>query len=51
MSKQSNIEKLVISDKKVFSTEDLAVIWGITERRGLSGANSQFKTQVGLAKN
>lgn len=35
MSKQSSIEKLLITGKKVFTTEDLAVIWGITERRKL----------------
>jgi len=35
MSKQNSIEKLVISGKKVFTTEDLAVIWGITQRRQL----------------
>lgn len=35
MDKQNSIEKLVTSGKKVFTTEDLAVIWGISERRKL----------------
>jgi hypothetical protein len=35
MNNQTNIEKLITSGKKVFTIEDLAVIWGITERRKL----------------
>lgn len=35
MKKTSNIEKLALSKKKVFTTNDLAVIWEITERRRL----------------
>lgn len=31
----TNIEKLALSGKKVFTTEDLAVIWQITKRRRL----------------
>ncbi|MDO8657221.1 MAG: hypothetical protein Q7K55_00665 [Candidatus Levybacteria bacterium] len=35
MNNISNIEKLALSGKKVFTTEDLAVIWQIPERRRL----------------
>lgn len=35
MSNQTNIEKLLTSGKKVFTTDDLAVLWGINERRKL----------------
>lgn len=34
-NKVSNVEKLALSRKKVFTTEDLAVIWQIPERRRL----------------
>jgi len=34
-NKITNIEKLVLSGKKVFTTEDLAVMWQIPERRTL----------------
>ncbi len=35
MNQTSNIEKLALSGKKVFTTEDLAIIWQIPERRRL----------------
>lgn len=35
MSNQTNIEKLLTSGKKVFTIDDLAVLWGINERRKL----------------
>lgn len=35
LDQASNIEKLALSGKKVFTTEDLAVIWQIFERRRL----------------
>lgn len=35
MNNISNIEKLALSEKKVFTTEDLAVLWQIPERRRL----------------
>lgn len=35
MNQTTNIEKLALSGKKVFTTEDLAVIWQIPERRRL----------------
>ena len=35
INQTSNIEKLVLSGKKVFTTEDLAVMWQIPERRRL----------------
>lgn len=35
MSNQTNIEKLITSGKRVFTTDDLAVMWGINERRKL----------------
>lgn len=35
INKTANIEKLAISGKKVFTTNDLAVIWQISERRKL----------------
>ncbi|MFH1187098.1 MAG: hypothetical protein V1697_02905 [Candidatus Levyibacteriota bacterium] len=34
-NKIANIEKLAILDKKVFTTDDLAIIWQIPERRRL----------------
>src|SRR5438105_4424691 len=34
-NKITNIEKLALSGKKVFSIEDLAVIWQVPERRKL----------------
>ncbi len=35
MNQTTNMEKLALSGKKVFTTEDLAVIWQIPERRRL----------------
>lgn len=35
MRNQTNIEKLILSGKKVFTTSDLAVIWGISDRKKL----------------
>lgn len=35
MNQTANIEKLALSGKKVFTTEDLAVVWQIPERRRL----------------
>jgi predicted transcriptional regulator of viral defense system len=35
MKNQTNIEKLIISGKRVFTTEDLAVIWQVPERKKL----------------
>lgn len=35
MKNQTNIEKLITSGKKVFTTDDLAVIWEITDRKKL----------------
>lgn len=35
MNNQSSIEKLIISGKKVFTVEDLAVIWNISDHRKL----------------
>lgn len=35
IDQSSNIEKLALSGKKVFTTEDLAVIWQISQRRKL----------------
>lgn len=32
MNNQTNIEKLITSGKKVFTTDDLAVIWQISDR-------------------
>lgn len=35
MNNQTNIEKLITSGKKVFTTDDLAVIWQISDRNKL----------------
>lgn len=35
MNNQTNIEKLITSSKKVFTTDDLAVLWQISERSKL----------------
>jgi predicted transcriptional regulator of viral defense system len=37
MSNQTNIEKLLTSGKKVFTTDDLAVIWEVSDRQKLLG--------------
>ena len=37
MRNQTNIEKLITSGKKVFTTDDLAVIWEISDRKKLIG--------------
>lgn len=35
INKSSNIEKLALSEKRVFTTQDLAVLWRIPQRRRL----------------
>lgn len=35
MNNQTNIEKLITSGKKVFTTDDLAVIWQVSDRKKL----------------
>src|SRR6266496_5713016 len=35
MKNQTNIEKLITSGKRVFTTDDLAVIWQISDRKKL----------------
>ncbi len=37
MKNQTNIEKLVTSQKSVFTTDDLAIIWNIADRQKLIG--------------
>ncbi|MCL5113165.1 MAG: hypothetical protein M1554_01635 [Patescibacteria group bacterium] len=48
MRNQTNIEKLITSGKKVFTTDDLAVIWEISDRKKLIGRIKHYLRQQRL---
>jgi predicted transcriptional regulator of viral defense system len=45
MDNQTNIEKLISSGKKVFTTDDLAIIWGVSDRKKLIGRIKYYLRQ------
>ena len=45
MNNQTNIEKLISSGKKVFTTDDLAIIWGVSDRKKLIGRIKYYLRQ------
>jgi len=48
MHNQMNIEKLITSGKRVFTTDDLAVIWEISDRKKLIGRIKYYLRQQRL---
>lgn len=48
MNNQTNIEKLIYSGKRVFTTDDLAVIWEISDRKKLIGRIKYYLRQKRL---
>ena len=48
MNNQTNIEKLISSGKKVFTTDDLAIIWGVSDRKKLIGRIKYYLRQQRL---
>lgn len=45
MNNQTNIEKLISSGKKVFTTDDLAIIWAVSDRKKLIGRIKYYLRQ------
>jgi hypothetical protein len=45
MDNQTNIEKLISGGKKVFTTDDLAIIWGVSDRKKLIGRIKYYLRQ------
>ena len=45
MNNQTNMEKLITSNKKVFTIDDLAVIWEISDRKRLTGRIKYYLKQ------
>jgi len=48
MINQTNIERLISSGKKVFTTDDLAIIWGVSDRKKLIGRIKYYLRQQRL---
>lgn len=48
MINQTNMEKLITSNKKVFTIDDLAVIWEISDRKRLTGRIKYYLKQKRL---